>query len=184
MKKLTIIVLLLAIVAIAEHVNLQFSRKDVRIDIQDIRTSTVAVMNTLPVIVNQKASCAYLGTIAEAPEPDLTCPDTYIFHLVRIAANKSKLDCYYDYNRDYSPVVTVIGVESCPDILASHSGFRFFDAVNFDQVDDYKFYFVGMDIPVQQIDWSLSDDYRVRDQVKYRRLNFPSAKAKRKTIKW
>ena len=61
---------------------------------------------------------------------------------------------------------------------------RYFDAVNFDTVDDHRFYYIGMDIPKQQIDWSLSDDYRVKDQVKYRRINFPSAKAKRKTIDW
>ena len=104
--------------------------------------------------------------------------------MVRIAENKGKLDCYYDYNRDYSPVITVIGVNGCPDIVASYSGFRFFDAVNFDQIDDYRFYYIGIEIPKQQIDWSLSNDYRVRDQIKYRNNNFPSAKSKRKTIDW
>lgn len=185
MKKITsIIVLLLAITAVAEHVDVPFSRRDVRIDLQDTRTSTVSIMNTLPVIVNGKAACTYLGSISEAPDEELNCPETYIYHLVRIAENKGKLDCYYDYNRDWSPVVTVIGVNGCPDIVASHSGFRFFDAVNFDKTDDYRFYYIGMEIPKQQIDWSLSNDYRVRDQVKYRRINFPSAKEKRKTIDW
>lgn len=185
MKKLaSILVLLMAFTAFAEHVSVPFSKRDISIDIQDVRTSTVSVMTTLPVIVNGKAACTYLGSIAEAPDEDLECPETYIYHLVRIAENNGKLDCYYDYNRDYSPVVTVVGVNGCPDILASHSGFRFFDAVNFDKVDDHRFYYIGMDIPKQQIDWSLSDDYRVKDQVKYRRINFPSAKAKRKTIDW
>lgn len=185
MKKITsIIVLLLAITAVAEHVDVPFSRRDIRIDLQDTRTSTVSIMSTLPVIVNGKAACTYLGSISEAPDEELNCPETYIYHLVRIAENKGKLDCYYDYNRDWSPVVTVTRVDRCPDILASHSGFRFFDAVNFDDTDDHRFYYIGMEIPKQQIDWSLSDDYRVRDQIKYRRVNFPSAKSKRKTIDW
>ena len=185
MKKLaSLIVLFIAITAFAEHVKVPFDRRDVRIDIQDVRTSTVSVMTTLPVIVNGKAACTYLGSIAESPNDNLECPETYIYHLVRIADNKGKLDCYYDYNRDYSPAVTVIGVNGCPDILASHSGFRFFDAVNFDNVDDHRFYYVGIEIPKQQIDGSLSDDKRVKGQILYRRLNFPSAKSKRMTIDW
>lgn len=185
MKKLTyILIVLMTVSAFAAHVKVPFSRRDVRIDIQDVRTSTVSVMTTLPVIVNGKAACTYLGSIADAPDDDLKCPETYIYHLVRIAENKGKLDCYYDYNRDFSPVITVIGVNGCPDIVASYSGFRFFDAVNFDQIDDYRFYYVGIEIPKQQIDCSLSNDYRVRDQIKYRNNNFPSAKSKRKTIDW
>ena len=69
MKKITsIIVLLLAITAVAEHVDVPFSRSDVRIDLQDTRTSTVSIMNTLPVIVNGNAACTYLGSISEAPD--------------------------------------------------------------------------------------------------------------------
>ena len=92
MKKLaSILVLLMAFAAFAEHVSVPFSKRDVRIDIQDVRTSTVSIMTTLPVIVNGKAACTYLGSIAEAPDEDLECPETYIYHLVRIAENKGKL---------------------------------------------------------------------------------------------
>lgn len=186
MKKLAILLsLMTAVSAFAEHVKVPFTRKDVRIDIQDARTSTVSIMTTLPVLVNGKPSCTYLGSIAEPPNEDLSCDEVYIYHLVRIADERGKLNCYYDHNRDYSNVVTVIGVNSCPDIVASKSGFRFFDAVNFDEVDDYRMYYLEMEIPKQQIDVSLSTDRRVKKQVLYRRINFPSARAKRNgTIDW
>ena len=72
MKKLSsLIVLFIAITAFAEHVKVPFDRRDVRIDIQDVRTSTVSVMTTLPVIVNGKAACTYLGSIAESPNDNL-----------------------------------------------------------------------------------------------------------------
>lgn len=174
----------LAASAFAEHVPVPFDGKKVKGDIQDTRLSTVALMETLPVLVDGRPTCAYLGSIATPPDSDLTCPQVAIYHLVRISGNRGKLSCYYDYNRDYSYVLSISRVDGCPDILASYSGFRFFDAVNFDAVDDHRLYYVGTEIPRQSIDWSLSDDYRVRDQVLYRRLNFPSAKAKRHSIEW
>ena len=184
MKLLTIVFLLAASIW-AVVIKPPFSNKDVLFYLKNsTRTSTVAVLSTMPMVVDGKYRCAYVGSVYGPMEKDFICVDAYVYHLVQVVANhKNSLDCYYDYEQfggNFS--LTFFYQKECPDILVSYSGFRFFAAVYFDEVDDYQLYFSGMEVPKQVFQGDFEKFPKVQSQIRYRQKHMLKEKAKKEIV--
>lgn len=89
--KLLTIVFLLAVSIWAVVIKPPFSNKDVLFYLQNsTRTSTVAVLSTMPMVVDGKYKCPYIGSVYGPMEKDFACADAFVYHLVRVAANNKK----------------------------------------------------------------------------------------------
>ena len=162
-----------------------FSNKDVQIHLHNsTKTSTVAEVSTMPMVVNGKYKCPYIGSVYGPMEEVFFCADAYVYHLVKIAANNRKsLDCFYDYNllSGDNPVF-VPNQKECPDILVSYSGMNFFAAVYFDELDDYRLYFYGMDVPKQFFVGDFDRFPLVQSQIRYRRKHMQKDKSRNEIV--
>ena len=162
-----------------------FTNKDVQIYLQNsTKTSTVAEITTMPMVVNGKYKCPYIGSVYGPMEKDFVCADAFVYHLVRVAANNKKsLDCYYDYDQlSGGHPVTALNQKECPDILVSYGGMNFFAAVYFDELDDYRLYYFGMDVPKQVFQGDLERFPKVQSQIQYRQKHMKKDKSKNEIV--
>ena len=184
MKILTIVILL-AISLWAIVIKPPFTNKDVQIYLQNsTKTSTVAEITTMPMVVDEKNKCPYIGSVYGPMEKDFFCADAFVYHLVRVAANNKKaLDCYYDYNQlSGSHPVFVPNQKECPDILVSYGGMNFFAAVYFDELDDYRLYYFDMEVPKQVFQGDLEKFPKVQSQIQYRQKYMKKDKSKNEIV--
>ena len=184
MKILTII-FLLAIPLWAVVIKPPFSKKDVQIYLQtSAATSTTTPIRTIPMVVNGKYKCPYIGSVYGPMDENFTCADAFVYHLVRVAANnKRALDCYYDYNQlSGGHPVTALNQKECPDILVSYGGMNFFAAVYFDELDDYRLYYFDMDVPKQVFQGDLEKFPKVQSQIQYRQKHMKKDKSKNEIV--
>ena len=139
MAKFFALVLFMETISWAVVVKPPFSKKDILVNIlSPSNTSTSKVLSTMPIVIDGRYMCPYIGSVYGPMEKDFICADAYVYHLVRVAANtKKSLDCYYDYNLlSGDHTVSVPQQRECPDILVSYAGYKFFAAVYFDEIDD------------------------------------------------
>lgn len=162
-----------------------FSKKDILVYLKSsTKTSTAVSIKTMPMVVDGKYKCPYIGSVYGPMEKDFVCADAYVYHLVRVATNNKKsLDCYYDYNQlSGGHTISVLQQKECPDILVSYAGFEFFASVYFDKIDDYRLYFYGMDVPKQVFQGDLNQFPKVQSQIRYRRIHMSKEKAKNEIV--
>ena len=184
-RKIFSIVLLMATAIWAVVSKSPLSNKDLQFYLQhSYKTSTVVAVSPMPMVVDGKYRCAYVGSVYGPMEKDFICVDAYVYHLVQVVANhKNSLDCYYDYEQfggNFS--LTFFYQKECPDILVSYSGFRFFAAVYFDEVDDYQLYFSGMEVPKQIFQGDFERFPKVQSQIRYRQKHMLKEKAKKEIV--
>lgn len=183
--KSSLLILLVAIVSWSVVIKPPFSKREIFVYLQSsTKTSTAMAISTMPMVVEGKYKCPYVGSVYGPMEKDFICADAYVYHLVRVAANNKKsLDCFYDYNQlSGGHVVSVSQQRECPDILVSYAGFEFFAAVYFDEIDDYRLYFYGMDVPKQVFQGDLDRFSKVQSQIYYRRTHMSKEKAKNEIV--
>lgn len=170
MKKLLLIMLVFAVSAMAVSFDNIIDRKEVRIYMRSGNWNTGDRYTTMPVIVDGKLTCPYVGSIFSEPYKDGTCPAVNVYHLVRIARAKKGLDCYYDYTIGKDFMFSVYNQQNCPDILAAYDGLNFFRGVYFDSVDSFKLYY-----PEELLTQTFEGDFdlfpKVQEQIRYRRIN-------------
>ena len=184
MKLLTIVFLLAASIW-AVVIKPPFSNKDVLFYLENsTRTSTVAVLSTMPMVVDGKYKCPYIGSVYGPMEKDFACADAFVYHLVRVSANNKKtLDCYYDYDQlSGGHPVSAPNQKECPDILVSYAGMNFFAAVYFDELDDYRLYYYDMDIPKQVFQGDFEKFPKVQSQILYRQKRMQKDKSKKEIV--
>ena len=178
MKKLLTIMLVFAVSAMAVVFDNVIDRNEVRIYMRSGNWNTGDRYNTMPVVVNGKVTCPYVGSIFADPFKDGKCPAVNVYHLVRVARGKKALDCYYDYTLGNDFMFSVYNQHSCPDILAAYDGLQFFKGVYFDSVDNFKLYY-----PDSLLTQTFIGDFdmypRVQEQMRYRRINMRKDKKNR-----
>lgn len=170
MKKLLLIILAFAMSTVAVVFDSTVDRKDMRIYLRSGNWNTGDRYSTMPVIVNGKVTCPYVGSIFTEPDKDGKCPTVTVYHLVRIAVSKKGLDCYYDYTVGHDFMFALYGQQSCADILAAYDGLNFFRGVYFDSVDNFKLYYPDS-LLVQTFEGDFDKYPRVKEQIQYRRIN-------------
>lgn len=170
MKKLLILMLVFAVSAMAVSFDNIIDRKEVRIYMRSGNWNTGDRYTTMPVIVDGKLTCPYVGSIFSEPYKDGTCPAVNVYHLVRIARTKKGLDCYYDYTIGKDFMFSVYNQQNCPDILAAYDGLNFFRGVYFDSVDSFKLYYTE-ELLKQTFEGDFDLFPKVQEQIRYRRIN-------------
>ncbi|WP_097020495.1 hypothetical protein [Fibrobacter sp. UWB16] len=185
MVKFFALVLFMEAMSWAVVVKPPFSKKDILVNIlSPSNTSTSKVLSTMPIVIDGRYMCPYIGSVYGPMEKDFVCADAYVYHLVRVAANtKKSLDCYYDYNLlSGDHTLSVLQQKECPDILVSYAGYKFLAAVYFDEIDDYRLYFFDMDVPKQVFQGDLDNFPKVQSQIRYRRTHMGREKTKNEII--
>lgn len=170
MKRVLFLIIAFAITASAVVFNSTVNKKDVHIYMRSGNWNTGDRYSTMPVIVNGKVTCPYVGSIFTDPYDDGKCPDVNIYHLVRVAQTKKGLDCYYDYTVGMDYMISIYNQKSCPDVLAAYDGLDFFRGVYFDAIDNYKLYYPEK-LLAQSFDGDFDAYPRVKEQIRYRRIN-------------
>lgn len=177
MKKTLILLLLAAVASFAEVGDTHISRKSVRIYLKSGNWNTGDHYTTVPVIVDGKITCPYVGSIFADTTEYGTCPSVNVYHLVRVAQSRNWLDCYYDYTVGKDFMFAIYAQAECPDILAAYDGLEFFRKVYFDNVDRHTIYYRDS-ILAQSFEGDLDQFPRVKDQIKYRRIHMRKDKSR------
>lgn len=179
-----IIATILAAIAFAqaELVPVPFSNKNIQVYMAS-EPSTVSQLSTIPVLINGKPTCAYMGSYQTNPDRDGECPDMNLYHLAKVASDDRSLTCFYDITQlTKRYVITVANQQECPDAIFAEAGFSFRIAVYYDRVDQQSFYyFHDEDLPKQSFDISEQDLYRfhrLKQQIDYRQKFYKSAPRK------
>ena len=84
--------------------------------------------------------------------------------------------------KEYEVLARKIIEKECPDILVSYSGMNFFAAVYFDELDDYRLYFYGMDVPKQFFVGDFDRFPLVQSQIRYRRKHMQKDKSRNEIV--
>ncbi len=182
MNRVVLLIIMLFMAVSSAVFNSTISRKAVRIYMRSGQWNTGDRYSTMPVIVNGRVTCPYVGSIFADPYEDGKCPDVNVYHLVRVVSSSGGLDCYYDYTVGMSYMFTVSGQSQCPDVLAAYDGLNFFRGVYFDSVDDFKFYYPDS-LLVQKFEGDFDRYPKVLEQIRYRKLHMRKDK-KRQVIKF
>ena len=181
MKKLITILLAFAISVMAYVADNTMSSKELRIYMRSGNWNTGDRYTTVPVIVNGKVTCPYVGSIFADPLEDGRCPAVNVYHLVHVTREKKGLSCFYDYTVGGGYMFVFYKQQHCPDILASFDGMQLFREVYFDDVDDYRLYYQDT-LLVQSFEGDFDDYPRVKEQIRYRRIHMRKDKRNIKPI--